>query len=156
MGLGEIYVNLKGREAQGTVEPGEEYEALRKEIRAGLMALVDEATGRRPVENVYTREEAYASFDPDVIPDLFVGNAEGYRVSWQASLGVVTPELYEDNSQVWSGDHCSVDPDVVPGILLSSRPLRTTPRPNMADVPATIYKALGLTPPEPLDGEPLL
>jgi predicted AlkP superfamily phosphohydrolase/phosphomutase len=155
MGLGEIYVNLRGREAKGIVEPGAEYDALRQEIRTGLMALVDEATGRHPVEHVYTREEAYGSFDPNVIPDLFVTNSDGYRVSWQASLGVVTPELYEVNRQVWSGDHCSVDPDVVPGILFSSRPLRKEPRPNMADVPATIYKALGLTPPEKLDGVPL-
>jgi predicted AlkP superfamily phosphohydrolase/phosphomutase len=155
MGLGEIYVNLRGREAKGIVEPGAEYDELRKEIRAGLMALVDEATGRPPVSCVFTREEAYGSFDPDLIPDLFVGNSEGYRISWQGSLGVVTPELYEENNQVWSGDHCSVDPDVVPGILFSSRPLRTEPRPNMADVPATVYKALGLTPPEKLDGVPL-
>ena len=130
-------------------------DALRAEIRAGLLELVDEKTGRKPVEAVYTREEAYGSFDPDVIPDIFVTNSDGYRVGWQATLGVVTPELYEENRQVWSGDHCSVDPDVVPGILFSSRPLRTTPRPGMADVPATIYKALGLTPPEPLDGAPL-
>lgn len=155
LGIGEIYVNLRGREAQGTVEPGAEYDELRKEIRTGLMTLVDEATGRRPVERVYLREEAYREFDPDVIPDIFVTNSDGYRVSWQATLGVVTPELYEVNRQVWSGDHCSVDPDVVPGILLSSRPLRKEPRPNMADVPATIYKALGLSPPEKLDGEPL-
>lgn len=156
MGLGEIYVNLRGREAQGIVEPGAEYDALRAEIRAGLLEIVDEATGRKPVENVYTREEAYGSFDPDVIPDIFVTNSDGYRVSWQASLGVVTPDLFEDNRQVWSGDHCSVDPDVVPGILFASRPLRTDPRPNMADVPATIYKVLGLSPPEKLDGAPLL
>ncbi len=155
MGLGEIYVNLKGRESQGTVEPGAEYDAVRNEIKAGLMALVDEATGRRPVERVYFREEAYPSFDANVIPDIFVTNSDGYRVGWQATLGVVTPDLYEENRQVWSGDHCSVDPDVVPGILFSSRPLRTTPRPGMADVPATIYEALGLTPPEPLDGAPL-
>lgn len=152
MGLGEIYVNVRGREAKGIVEPGAEYEALREEIRARLMALVDEATGRSPVARVYTREEAYGSFDPDLIPDIFVGNSEGYRVSWQGSLGVVTPEMFEDNRQVWSGDHCSLDPDVVPGILFSSRPLRKEPRPNMADVPATIYEALGLTPPEKLDG----
>ncbi len=155
MGLGEIYVNLRGRESQGIVEAGAEYDALRQEIRTKLMELVDEKTGLRPIERVYTREEAYGSFDPNVIPDLFVGNSAGYRVSWQASLGVVTPELYEDNTQVWSGDHCSVDPDVVPGILFSSRPLRREPRPNMADVPATIYRALGLTPPEKLDGVPL-
>ena len=156
MGLGEIYVNLRGREAKGVVEPGADYDAVRQEIREKLTALVDEATGRRPVEHVYFREEAYGSFDPDVIPDVFVTNSDGYRVSWQASLGVVTPELYEENRQVWSGDHCSVDPDVVPGILFSSRPLRKEPRPNMADVPATIYRALGLAPPEKLDGVPLL
>ncbi len=155
MGLGEIYINVRGREAQGIVEPGAEYDDLRQEIRTKLTSLVDETTGRSPVERVYTREEAYGSFDPDVIPDIFVTNSEGYRVSWQASLGVVTPELYEVNRQVWSGDHCSVDPDIVPGILFSSRPLRKEPRPNMADVPATIYKALGLTPPEKLDGVPL-
>lgn len=155
MGLGEVYVNVRGREAKGIVEPGADYEAVRQEIRAGLMAVVDEATGRHPVERVYTREEAYGSFDPDLIPDLFVTNSEGYRVSWQASLGVVTPELYEVNRQVWSGDHCSVDPDVVPGILFSSRPLRKEPRPGMADVPATIYAALGLAPPEKLDGASL-
>jgi predicted AlkP superfamily phosphohydrolase/phosphomutase len=155
MGLGEIYVNLRGRESGGIVEPGAEYDELRQAIRAGLTSLVDETTGRRPVERVYTREEAYGSFDPNVIPDLFVTNSEGYRVSWQASLGVVTPELYEVNRQVWSGDHCSVDPDVVPGILFSSRPLRKEPRPNMVDVPATLYEALGLVPPEKLDGASL-
>ncbi len=155
MGLGEIYVNLRGREAKGIVEPGADYDAVRSEIKEKLTVLVDEATGRRPVERVYFREEAYGSFDPNVIPDIFVTNSDGYRVSWQASLGVVTPELYEVNRQVWSGDHCSVDPDVVPGILFSSRPLRKEPRPNMADVPATIYKALGLSPPEKLDGAPL-
>lgn len=155
MGLGEIYVNLRGREAHGVVEPGAEYDALRAEIRAGLLELVDEKTGRRPVEAVYTREEAYGSFDPNVIPDVFVTNSEGYRVSWQASLGVVTPDLFEDNRQVWSGDHCSVDPGVVPGILFSSRPLRPGVKPGMADVPATIYEALGLAPPEKLDGASL-
>ena len=32
MGLGDIYVNLKGREADGVVAPGAEYEALRTEL----------------------------------------------------------------------------------------------------------------------------
>ena len=33
MGLGNIYINLKGREGQGIVKPGAEYEALRAEIK---------------------------------------------------------------------------------------------------------------------------
>ncbi len=155
MGLGEIYINLKGREGRGIVAPGAEYEEVRRAITAGLLAVVDPATGEHPVSRVFTREEAYGAFDADIIPDLFVSNSRGYRVSWQSSLGVVTPSMFEENNQVWSGDHCSLDPDVVPGIFFSSRKIAPGRAPAIADVPATIYKALGVTPPERLDGEPL-
>ena len=155
MGLGEIYLNVRGREGQGIVAPGAEYEAVRSEIKAKIVTLVDPATGKRPVANAYTREEIYGSFDAGLIPDLFVTNSEGYRVGWQSSLGVVSPEMFEVNKQVWSGDHCSVDPSVVPGILFANRPLPKDRTPAMADVPATLYKALGVEPPEKLDGVPL-
>ncbi len=155
MGLGEIYINVKGREGKGIVAPGAEYEAVRKEITEKVLALVDPVTGKRPVSRVFTREEAYGSFDADLIPDLFVTNSEGYRISWQSSLGVVTDELYEDNAQVWSGDHCSVDPDIVPGIFFSTRKIAEGAKPAVADVPATILKALGVEPAEKLDGVPL-
>ncbi|MBL8112164.1 MAG: alkaline phosphatase family protein [Acidobacteria bacterium] len=155
MGLGEIYINVKGREGKGSVAPGAEYEAVRQELIERLGNLTDPANGRRAVAHVYTREQAYGSFDANLIPDLFVTNTEGYRVSWQASLGVVTKELFEDNRGIWSGDHCSLDPDVVPGILLSNRKLPPDRTPGIADVPATILKVLGVPPPEKLDGEPL-
>ena len=32
MGLGDVYVNLTGREKDGIVAPGAEYEALRDEL----------------------------------------------------------------------------------------------------------------------------
>lgn len=156
MGLGEIYINVKGREGKGVVAPGAEYEAVRNEIKSRLLELTDPKTGRKPISKVFTREEAYGSFDADLIPDLFVGNADGYRVSWQGSLGVVTNDVFEDNAQVWSGDHCSLDPDVVPGILFSNRALPKDRKPAIADVPATILKILGVAPPEKLDGVPLL
>lgn len=152
MGLGDIYVNLKGREGKGIVAPGAEYEAVRDEIKRKLATLVDPKTGLRAVSRIFTREEAYGSFDADVIPDLFVTNTAGYRIGWQGSLGVVTKEMFEDNNQIWSGDHCSLDPDVVPGILFANRPLPKGKRPAIADVPATIYHVLGLTPPDRLDG----
>ena len=155
MGLGEIYVNLRGREGKGIVAPGAEYDEVRSSIAAGLKKLVDPLNGRPAVRNVYTRDAAYGSYDADLIPDLFVTNEAGFRVSWQGSLGVVTREVFDTNSQVWSGDHCSVDPEVVPGILFASRPLPKERTPAIADVPATIYRVLGVTPPEKLDGVPL-
>ncbi|HEX2799966.1 MAG TPA: alkaline phosphatase family protein, partial [Thermoanaerobaculia bacterium] len=53
MGLGDIYVNLKGREGQGSVSPGAEYEAVRDEIRKKLVTLVDPKTGQRAVSRIF-------------------------------------------------------------------------------------------------------
>ncbi len=141
MGLGDIYINLKGREGKGCVSPGAEYEAVRDEIRKKLVTLVDPKTGQRAVSRIFTREEAYGSFDADVIPDLIVTNTAGTRIGWQGSLGVVSKEMFEDNNQVWSGDHCSLDPAVVPGILFANRALPKDKQPGIADVPATISRA---------------
>ncbi|HEX7529267.1 MAG TPA: alkaline phosphatase family protein, partial [Thermoanaerobaculia bacterium] len=49
MGLGDIYINLKGREGKGIVSPGAEYEAVREEIKRKLVTLVDPKTGTRDV-----------------------------------------------------------------------------------------------------------
>ena len=152
MGLGEVYVNLKGREAQGIVNPGAEYEALKQELKAKLVAMVDEETGERPVRRVVTREEVYKKFDPNMIPDLFVMNNDGYRVSWQTSLGGVPKKVFEDNKAVWSGDHCSVDPEIVKGIFFTNRKLTTDRAPYIADVYPTVLKALGVKAPYEVDG----
>lgn len=153
MGLGGIYINVVGREGQGSVFPGPEYEAVRQQIIDGLEALVDE-NGEHPVTKVWKREEIYSDYRADLIPDLRVGNSLGYRVSWQTTLGGFGQSVIEDNDRAWSGDHCSNDPSVVPGILFSNRPIRTD-APRMIDMMPTIVKALGLEVPEGLDGESL-
>ncbi len=118
----------KGREAQGTVRPGAEYEALKQELKGKLEAIVDPENGEKPVSRVVTREEAYSKFDPNLIPDLFVTNNPGYRVSWQTSLGGVQKDLFTVNDRVWSGDHCSLDPEKVKGIFFYNRKLDDRPR----------------------------
>jgi predicted AlkP superfamily phosphohydrolase/phosphomutase len=156
MGLGDIYVNLKGREADGLVEPGADYEALRKELSERLTALTDPKNGLRAVSRVFRREEVYRRFNPRLIPDLIVANLPGYRVSWQSSLGVPTETVFEDNKDVWSGDHCSLDPDLVRGILFASRPLKKTDRvPAIADVTASVRALVGGAPVPDAAGTPL-
>lgn len=152
MGLGEVYVNLKGREAQGIVEPGADYDALKKELQTRLVAMVDPETNEHPVRRVLTREEAYKKFDPNMIPDLFVMNNDGYRVSWQTSLGGVPKALFEDNKAVWSGDHCSVDPEIVKGIFFTNRKVATARAPYIADIYPTVLGALGVKAPYEMDG----
>ena len=155
MGFGDIYVNLKGRESDGIVEPGAEYEKLRAEIAARLLPLTDPKTGERAVSRVFKREDVYRRFDPRLIPDLIASNRPGYRVSWQSTLGVPTAEIFEDNRDVWSGDHCSLDPDLVRGVLFSSKPFRKSPVPGIADVTASVRALLGAPADPNAAGQPL-
>jgi predicted AlkP superfamily phosphohydrolase/phosphomutase len=154
LGLGEIYINLAGREAQGIVQPGEEYDGLLREIREGLESYVDPVTGEHPVAHVWTRDEAYGVYDPDLIPDLIPSNTEGYRVGWRDSLGGIAREIVEDNTRIWSGDHCSVYPPLVEGILFSNRELDVA-QAYMGDVMPTLLELYGLEPPTRLDGRSL-
>ena len=146
MGLGDVYINLQGREEGGVVPAGAPYEALRDELIGKLEALKDPVNGERAVSRVFKREQVYRRFDPRLIPDLIVTNLPGYRVSWQSSLGVPTESVFEDNRDVWSGDHCSLDPDLVRGILFASRPFRASPVPGIADVTASVRQLLGASP----------
>ncbi|HEX4825479.1 MAG TPA: alkaline phosphatase family protein [Candidatus Polarisedimenticolaceae bacterium] len=154
LGLGSIYVNLVGREKGGVVMPGAEYEQVRRGIKEGLEGLVDPETGDHPVAKVWTREEMYSEFEPDLIPDLRAGNSLNYRVSWQTSLGGVPPNVLEPNTKAWSGDHCSNDPSLVRGILFCNKKL-TRPNPAMIDLAPTVMKSLGLPVPAAMDGKPL-
>lgn len=153
LGLGNLYINLKGREKEGIVSPGAERDALVAELKEKLPQMVDPQTGGKPVEAVYSREEIYREFDPAMCPDLRVTSTPGYRVSWQTSLGGVPEALVEDNMKAWSGDHCSMDPKYVPGILLANRPLK--PQPNMLDVAPTILDLLGVPVPKEMEGKSL-
>lgn len=152
MGLGEIYINLRGRESQGIVAPGAEYDALKNELKAKLPQMVDPDGGAHPVRRVLAREEVYRQFDPNMIPDLFVTNNDGYRVSWQTSLGGIPKNLIEVNKQVWSGDHCSLDPEIVKGIFFYNRKIATDRAPYIGDVYPTVVGLLGVKPPYQLDG----
>lgn len=155
LGLGSIYINQIGREKHGIVLPGPEYDEVRQQIKDGLEALVDPLTGERPVSRVWTREEIYDDgFDPNLIPDLRVGNALNYRVSWQTTLGGFGEELVEDNLRAWSGDHCSNDPDLVRGIFFVNRPINTD-NPRMIDIMPSVLDALGVEIPPEVQGRSL-
>ena len=152
MGLGEVYLNMKGRESQGIVNAGPEAEALKAELKQRLVQFTDPENGEHPVRRVLAREEIYKQFDPNMIPDLFVTNNDGYRVSWQTALGGIPKNALEPNKQVWSGDHCSVDPEIVKGIFFMNRKLATTRAPYIADVYPTVLGVLGVKAPYALDG----
>ncbi len=156
LGLGGIYLNLAGREGRGIVRP-DEAEGLKAAIARGLNGLADPgAGGAVAVRRVLPREELYHGPFAAESPDLVVHFAEGYRVSWAASMGGVAEGHFEDNVRAWSGDHI-VDPALVPGVLLMNRPFRGE-RARLLDMAPTILDALDVPPSEgpPLEGRSLL
>jgi len=74
-------------------------------------------------------------------------------VSWQSSLGVPTETVFEDNRDVWSGDHCSLDPDLVRGVFFASRPFRSDPIPGIADATASVRALIGARAPDDAGGK---
>jgi hypothetical protein len=80
--------------------------------------------------------------DENIAPDLIVGYAKGTRVSDESALGAVPRDVIVDNMDAWSADHC-MDPAAVPGILLTSRPLRKA-APGLQTLAAAILAEFGI------------
>jgi predicted AlkP superfamily phosphohydrolase/phosphomutase len=153
LGLGGIYLNLRGREAEGIVDPGDS-EALKAEIARGLEGLVDPAGGSTAIRGVPGRERLYRGPFVGEAPDLVVHFAAGYRASSSTSMGGVAEEVFEDNRKKWSGDHI-VDPALVPGVLFLDRPFRGD-SPRLEDLGPTILEALGVPKGPAMEGSSLI
>jgi predicted AlkP superfamily phosphohydrolase/phosphomutase len=57
--FGQMYVNLRGREPQGSVAPGAEYEAVLDDLAQRLRAMTDPETGRSVIAEIFRREDVY-------------------------------------------------------------------------------------------------
>ena len=153
VGLGGLYLNVKGREARGVVGR-DEMQALKDELREKLKALRDDATGQRPVSEAYDTAQAYSGPYKGDGPDLVVGCRAGYRTSWLSVTGGITDSVFEDNVKSWSGDHC-MNPPEVPGILFCNRKMDRS-RIEITDIAATVLDLFGVAVPQWMDGESFL
>jgi predicted AlkP superfamily phosphohydrolase/phosphomutase len=157
MGLGQIYFNLRGRESQGIVSTGDEYRVLSDDLAARLTAnFRDPDTGEQIVTNVYKRDDVYSGEFLHNASDLQVGFADGYRVSWQTTLGGAPVDLVYPNMRRWSGDHGGYDYTTTAGVLITNRPITTdtTGRANITDVAPTVLQFYGIPVPGTIDGRP--
>lgn len=74
---GRIYVNLKGRQPRGSVEPGAEYETLRDEIIAGLREIAHPDTGEPVMQQLFRREEVFHGRSVERAPDILAHPFDG-------------------------------------------------------------------------------
>jgi predicted AlkP superfamily phosphohydrolase/phosphomutase len=154
MGLGQIYFNLRGREAKGIVGAGAEYKQLADELSAALLTMKDPEDGSPIVRAVYKRDDVYTGEFLHNAADLQVGMEDGYRVSWQTTLGGSPQGIVYPNMKKWSGDHGGYDYKMTAGVLISTKPISQSEA-RIIDIAPTVLKYFGLTVPKEIDGKSL-
>ncbi len=157
IGFGGIYINQKGRERDGIVNPGAETESLKTEIMEKLRSWNDEQYHQPVIHQVYKRQDIFWGDRADDTPDLFIGFNVGFEASWQTALGEVPRQLMENNLKKWSGSHLFA-PDLIPGIILMNKKI-TKEAPSLYDIAPTILRMIGYSDQElkglGFDGSPL-
>jgi predicted AlkP superfamily phosphohydrolase/phosphomutase len=154
MGIGQIYFNLRGRESQGIVSPGAEASALADDLSRKLLTMTDPEDAAPIVRAVYKRDDIYSGPYLGNAAELQVGMNDGYRVSWQTTLGGSPPGIVYKNDRKWSADHGGYDYAITAGILVSSRPIATK-APRIIDIAPTVLRFFGLSLPGDIDGKAL-
>jgi len=141
VGLNSVYINLEGREGQGSVPVGQG-DSLVNKIRAELSAWQG-PDGRPVVRDTWSQREAFEGPLAAYGPDIVVGYSPGYRASQGTGLGRWKGVTVQPNHDHWGADHC-MDPNAVPGVLFCNQGLRGFPNPSYRDFPAlTIGETLG-------------
>ena len=153
IGLNSVYLNLQGREGQGIVKQSES-DALIAEIREKLLAVTDPATGEKIFGEVYTRDY-YSGRNKHKAPDIVLGYAEGYQSTKDAAKGAAPEGIFEDNTDMWAGDHAASDVADTSGIFFSNRAI-VSDTPGLVDLGVTALEYLGKEVPRGYEGESLL
>ncbi len=153
IGLSGIFLNMKGREANGIVDPGAEALRLRIEIAEKLSNLTDPDKNKSAVKQVYNSQKIYSGPFKKDAPDLIVGYNADYRASWETATGEITEKVFHDNEKAWSGDHC-IDQSLVPGVLFCNREIDED-SPCLMDLGPTVLDMFGVNVPNHMDGRPL-
>lgn len=162
--MGNVYLNVRGREPQGVVE-AVEYERTRDQVIDAMRELVDPETNRSIFDAVYRREEIYTGPALDRAPDV-IGLIDGpyhiAAVDWrnaklrEKDTKAVVEKLGGEMLFVsdTSGQHrmdgilAAGGAGVAPGAAFS-RP------PQLIDLAPTVLQLLGEPVPDDMDGRVL-
>lgn len=150
-GLAGMFINLKGREKNGIVEPGEEFRALKAEISEKLSGIRDPENGEIAIIEMVDSHSIYNGPYVDNAPDLISGYNVGYRISWNGARGIANDSIFEDNDRPWSGDHC-IHPHLVPGVIFCNRPIYSQ-NPSLLDMAPSVLDQFGIQKPKYMEGK---
>jgi predicted AlkP superfamily phosphohydrolase/phosphomutase len=143
---GRVFIRVRGREKEGVVAPGAEYEALRDEIGAAALALRDPDSGAPIFQATFKREDLYHGPYLEQAADLILAPYDGYDPKgplYKETLTYKGEELVGmhtyDDAMLYVGGH------EIPQARFS-----------VLDVMPTILDLMGMAQPPDLDGESLL
>ncbi|KAA3642134.1 MAG: hypothetical protein DWQ07_24115 [Chloroflexi bacterium] len=149
---GPIFINVKGREPEGIVEPGEEYEAIRREIASMADQLIDPETGEVLVGQILWPEDIYSGPFADEAPDLIFEPANQgdkfYGLSDFGSNKVIHPFYRYTGMHRQHGLFILCGPDFSAGVDVKGA--------QIIDFAPTLLHAMGLPIPDDMDGRPWL
>jgi len=100
---GQIYINLKGRDKDGIVKQGKEYENLRDELIAKLMKLRDPNNGELIFEKIIKKERIYKGPFLDRAPDLYLISKDFSYACYE--LLTSGPRIFNPAPKIWTGTH---------------------------------------------------
>ena len=109
--------------------------------------------GRRAIKYAYRSDVVYSGYWRDRGPDIILGYDAGWRGSNESALGEVPPQVFVDNEQKWSGDHCMAA-SICPGVFFANREIQRSD-PNLCDLTATILDVFGAPTPACMQGRTL-
>jgi predicted AlkP superfamily phosphohydrolase/phosphomutase len=158
---GQVFVNLRGREPQGIVEPGDEYERTIATITERLHTMVDpmgplpgEEDATIPVD-VYRRDELYAGAHVERLPDLLFLPRDLRRIPFGeyefGSKALVGPSWSISGTHRMNGVVALWGPGVKRGQELTG----VGASPEIVDLAPTILALLGVEIPHDVDGRVL-
>jgi predicted AlkP superfamily phosphohydrolase/phosphomutase len=75
-----VSINLAGREPDGVVDPND-FEKVRENVMDALASFVDPETGKKPVKQIFKREEIFKGRCADTAPDILMVPAEQYSLT---------------------------------------------------------------------------
>ena len=148
-GFGQIFFNVRGREPAGIVNPGEEYNLLKKEIMEKLNKVINPETGLPFKDAVMCQEDISKGPYSDDAPDIIFSPLEEHCLPTD---NFMTKSLFTTSSLL-SGIHRRKGIFFAIGSPFTGRiELQKT---SIMDIAPTILYTLGCKIPEDMDGKVL-
>ncbi len=147
---GCIRINLRGREPQGIVEPGSQYEDICSELTEVLRKLINPATGRPAVREVCRIDSLFPGDRRDHLPDLTViwNDEAEIREVYSERVGLVSETPIDPRT----GTHYPLGFMIVAGSRSKTGKIEAG---HIADLAPTVLTHFDINPPSDMDGRAL-